>query len=254
MHGLCTYDGRLVIPCENNFLDWADDSLLILTRNNNSALYNTRGNQLTDFKYMLIGHFQEGRAKVRVANQFGFIDKSGKEVIPPAFNGVSIFSEGRAVVNTFSGHASVIDTSGKPAFGDEYFQIMLLSDGIFSVSKQGKWGLMDAHGKTIVSFDFDDKLREYKGAIALQKNGKWQLFNKTNMQMQGPFYDEILITEGNENDIWWDLPQKRLSRSIMLVKAAEKWGLVGEDGKMLTPLQYTKEEAYRQLNVYRKGH
>ena len=41
--------------------------------------------QSLNFKYDRLGDFKEGMAQVFVGSKFGFIDISGKEVIPPIY-------------------------------------------------------------------------------------------------------------------------------------------------------------------------
>ncbi|MFH5163641.1 WG repeat-containing protein [Campylobacter coli] len=60
-------------------------------------------------------------AKVELNRKYGFIDKSGKIVIEPKFDGVGNFSEGLAKVK-LNGKYGFIDKSGKiviePKFDD----------------------------------------------------------------------------------------------------------------------------------------
>jgi hypothetical protein len=69
-----------------------------------------------DFKYSGGGLFSEGMAAVEkktyVTSKWGFIDKSGKEVITPQFDAVSSFSEGLAAVRIDSS-IGFIDKTGK---------------------------------------------------------------------------------------------------------------------------------------------
>ena len=49
-------------------------------------------------KYDSVGSFHEGFARVERDGKCGFVDKTGKEVVPPKYDGVRGFSEGLAVV------------------------------------------------------------------------------------------------------------------------------------------------------------
>ena len=67
------------------------------------------------------GDFSEGLAKVKIAGKIGFIDQTGKLVIPAQFVDAEPFSNGMSVVN-IKGKYGFIDKTGKlviPAKFDE---------------------------------------------------------------------------------------------------------------------------------------
>lgn len=64
----------------------------------NQALYNKKGEQLTEFVYMVIDKFYEGVAKARIENKFGFIFPNGKLAIPIKFEYCEIFKNGFALI------------------------------------------------------------------------------------------------------------------------------------------------------------
>ena len=63
-------------------------------------------------KYDCVGGFSEGRAGVQLGKKYGFIDKSGKEVVPPKYDWTGHFYEGRARVRLGKKYGFV-DKSGK---------------------------------------------------------------------------------------------------------------------------------------------
>ena len=63
-------------------------------------------------QYAAAGEFHQGRARVKVGDKFGFIDPTGKVVIPPQFDKVAEFSEGLARVE-IGGKSGFVDPNGK---------------------------------------------------------------------------------------------------------------------------------------------
>jgi len=100
-YGLLDINGKVVIPCKYDFLNWLNDTLIVLTtggKGTSQALFNKKGEQLTDFVYMVIDKFYEGVAKARIGDKFGFIYPNGKIAIPITFEYCEVFKNGYALI------------------------------------------------------------------------------------------------------------------------------------------------------------
>lgn len=98
-YGLIDLNGKIIIPCQYNYLRWINDSLLVLTvggSETSQALFNKKGEQLTGFEYVVFGGFFEGVAKARIGDKFGFIYPTGKVAIPIIFDYCEDFNKGFA--------------------------------------------------------------------------------------------------------------------------------------------------------------
>lgn len=79
---------------------------------------NAAGNVVIKPKYQAITDFSDGMAKFYADGKWGFIDKSGREVIPASFSIMpSDFDSGMARVLTVNDDAYLIDKSGKKVRG-----------------------------------------------------------------------------------------------------------------------------------------
>ena len=85
--------------------------------------------------------FEDGLAAVKVGDKFGYIDRSGKNVIPCTFDVVTPFSEGYAAVANF---VSIKDS-------------LIL-----------KWNYIDKKGKVVIENKFDDALPFHMGKAAVR--------------------------------------------------------------------------------------
>lgn len=158
-------------------------------------------------RYKILFPFSEGLASVAKFDKinmnlerrpiWGFIDRTGNEVIECQYKFVSAFSEGYAVVkkDKFFGF---IDTKGKLAIPCIYSQAMPFSEGVAPVmieikgNKEKpisyKWGCIDKNGKTIIPFIYEGRSSFYdaipyvtpcrEGLIAIGKNGKYGHIDK----------------------------------------------------------------------------
>ena len=64
-----------------------------------------------------VSDFYKGLARVKQDNKWGYIDKTGKEVIPCKYDVAIFFSEGLARIK-LNGEYSYIDKTGKECFED----------------------------------------------------------------------------------------------------------------------------------------
>ncbi|MDE3196409.1 MAG: WG repeat-containing protein, partial [Acidobacteriota bacterium] len=88
---------------------------------------------------------------------FGFLDHSGKIVIPPTFTLAWDFSEGRAVVRTNGFQKGYIDKSGRTVVKPQFDSASDFSEGLASVGyygPNGRFGYIDSNGTVVVPIQF----------------------------------------------------------------------------------------------------
>ena len=92
--------------------------------------------------------FSEGLAAIKMGGKWGFIDKTGKVVIPPQFDIVLCFSEGLAPIG-MGGKWGFIDQTGKIVIPPQFDAVRWFSEGLAAIEMGGKWGFIDKKGRTI---------------------------------------------------------------------------------------------------------
>lgn len=103
-----------------------------------------------------MGDFREGLARVYLNENMGFIDKTGKPVIPPKFRdfddkGPSEFYEGLAAVSLPSGRSGYINQAGRMVVAARFGIACPFVGGIALVFERGRIGYIDRTGKYIWS-------------------------------------------------------------------------------------------------------
>ena len=110
-------------------------------------------------QYLLASSFAEGLASVCVhftQNQFAFIDKTGKIVLPAqAGYYAGDFSEGLAKVK-IAGKIGFIDQTGKLVIPAQFVDAEPFSNGMSVVNIKGKYGFIDKTGKLVIPAKFDE--------------------------------------------------------------------------------------------------
>ena len=154
--------------------DWVgpfSDGLAQVKSKKKYGFVNKQGEEVIPLKYNEVYPFYEGLAGVNVGGkylkigededlgssvglveggQWGFVDETGKEVIPPKYDWVDHFYEGFAAVRLIAdGKYGFIDKTGKEVIPLKYDKAQFFSDGLARVRLDGKWGYIDKQGRNI---------------------------------------------------------------------------------------------------------
>jgi hypothetical protein len=147
--GLFDSSGKVLLPCKYVRIEWANDSVLVVDSSyltadkkfirTNSALFNSKGEQLTGFDYMVFGKFIDGIAKARIGDKFGFIYPTGKIATPIQFDYCEEFSNGYAFIK-----------------------------------QKDKWGAINKEGKIVIEpkFDYEEVKATLKEKYGQQADGR----------------------------------------------------------------------------------
>lgn len=112
----------------------------------------------------LVG-FSEGLARVSMEpkhadgsvgpSKYGYIDHSGKWVIPRAFAATDDFHEGLAAVTGHNGTWGYIDKSGQFVIPPRFEAASEFSEDLAAVRIDGRWGWIDKHGEMVIPPSFE---------------------------------------------------------------------------------------------------
>lgn len=214
-------------------------------------------------KYYQAGAFSEGLAAVQMNNKWGFVDKTGKEVIPLQYDGASFFSNGLAAVEKNSkwgfidkngkeiislqysgagdfceglaavlknGKIGYIDTTGKEVIPCTYDDALGFLEGLAKVKKGGKWGFIDQTDKEVISFQYDDATSFFQGLAGVKKNGKWGCIDKTGEVVVDFQYDDM----------------GTFANGLAAVLKNGKWGYINKTGEIVIPCKYDGAGYFRE--------
>ena len=121
--------------------------------------------------YDYVDEYSEGLAWVRLNGKYGFIDKSGTEVIPCKYDWAFSFSEGLASVK-LNGKYGFIDKSGTLVIPCMYDYAVSFSEGLAWVGLNGKHGFIDKSGTLVIPRKYDEAWPFHDGRGRVKRNGK----------------------------------------------------------------------------------
>lgn len=99
--------------------------------------------------------FREGRAAVEVGGKWGFIDRTGRQVVLPQYDGVDYFGGFRGGLCRVQRDRKwgFIDRTGAVVIPIKYWEVADFSEGLARVSEKndetGDWGYVDATGRLV---------------------------------------------------------------------------------------------------------
>jgi len=227
--------------------------------------------------------FSEGLAAVEFGNiisrKWGFIDKTGKEVIPFIYSDVLSFSEGLAAVrigNDENGKWGFIDINGNEIIPFEYDLVQSFSEGYakvgvkknstfqnFGIHSTIEWGLIDKNGNLIVQCKYG-KIDNFIGDLAIinaaftwrRKGGsfvgsdKLGVINKNGKEIITPVYRSVSIRD-NEIEVKTEKNEiKYYDKSGKILKSNSDGLAAVEQQRQHEELSFTKELSPSEIGEF----
>jgi len=169
--GYIDYNGNEVIPLiywsANNFSEGLAEAKLFFGKQDDgrykfeSYIIDKTGKTIAEINYYHgVRQFSEGLMVVADYDDntefiYGYIDKSGKEVIPCIYNEAGNFSEGLAPVS-YEGKTGYINKSGKEIVPFKYDEAEEFVEELAAVCLNGKWGFINKTGKEVIALKYDN--------------------------------------------------------------------------------------------------
>jgi len=193
--GYINQKGKLVIPYR---FTWARDfhqgfAVVQLSKGRYAYIDKKGKVVLHSNKWLAVDDFSEGLAGVQVEvtdnsayrgyqdQKYGFIDRTGKFVIPPRFYGVQKFSEGKALVfQTGRNHGyGFIDAKGAIVIKPEYADGRSFSEGLAAMAikppdDRKLWGYINPQGKWVIEPQFRNVNSFHGGLAAVNCDEYWR--------------------------------------------------------------------------------
>jgi len=131
--------------------------------------------------------FNNGVASIKRKGRAGFIDKTGKEIIPFDYSECSNFNEGYAIVRNLD-KRGIIDSTGKVVIPMRYDNLFIPTEGLsvlvvgggdqFNLDQGAKYGFINIQGDKVISRDYDHAMPFHEGLSAVIKGSKLGFIDK----------------------------------------------------------------------------
>lgn len=268
-YGFFDSTGKMVIPCMYNGPAQFSDGVADVKKDGKLGFIDKTGKELFPFrKYDYVGGFVNGLSSFRIIKGgkelYGFVDKSGNEVIPAAYDDLQIswFENGYAIVKK-NGKYGTVNRQNVMVIPFEYEKLNDFNNGITTAKKGGKWGIIDTANKELVAFTMDyETVYEFSSGYAYteKKGVKGYIDTKGKPAFTGITFSEafpfgnngyaivceekgkryLLNANGStlfKGSVYTDINQ--LEDNSFLVTQDSVQGIIDKTGKILLPVNYT---------------
>lgn len=201
-------------------------------------------------------------------NHVGFIDTTGRIIIPPVYNNCSYFEGDHAMVTLagtsyYDNKLGTINREGKVVIPLEYNKLSRCVNGLFVASKDNKLGIIDINNNIIVPFgkysdhsipppnydkvddvghsdfrwgllNFDQEAVLFKDYIGVKSGNKWAVIDSTGTEIIPAKFDGIGIFKQN----------------LAAVKIGAKYAVINNKGSLIVPPLYDQIRIINQNRIY----
>ena len=147
--------------------------------------YKANGIWIIDPEYDRAEAFSESMAVVRKDGKYGYIDVSGRLVIPVKYQDAGSFSAGLAPVCLY-GKYGYVDKSGEMVVPFKYSYAFPFSEGLAAVELNGKVAYIGPDGKTVIPCMLDSGKPFKDGIAEVTVDGQTKYMDKV-----GNIFDEV---------------------------------------------------------------
>ena len=168
-----------------------NDDDIVFSEKDHTYVNVITGNALFSSTYDYGEKFKFGLASVENNGKRGCVDKTGKEVIPCAYNSLIPYTESLIWVRdgVFWG---LINTDGKIIISHEFDDFLLVKNGLVALRKNSFWGLYDHRGIQRVECQYSGICDYSDEFVALRdRGGSWSLYNEHGTPITVGRYNEI---------------------------------------------------------------
>src|SRR2546422_146788 len=187
--------------------------------------------------------FTEGRAAVRLGKAWGYIDTTGTMIIEPRFDYASAFSEHLAWVE-IGGHRGYIDLTGRVVIAPRFDVATGFIDRRAQVMVGRTFGYIDHTGKLVIQTEFHGEFGEpldfSQGLAAVLVHGKWGYIDTT-----GAMAIEARFRVANPRTS--TMGTLRFSEGRAAVPLGAKWGYIDRTGRVVI------EPHFDQASYFEEG-
>lgn len=230
-----------------------------------------------------VTEFREGLAIVEKNDKEGFIDKTGKYVVEPKYERLSIFTEGLAAFGIMDKSKDeeeqnfkygFLDKQGEILINAQFDEVLNFSEGLAAVKKGEKFGFIDKTGKFVINpqFFYVNNFNEGRAVVVEKKsedaNGddeddlNWGFIDKTGKIVVNMQYERVLayydgLAPVMQNEKWGFIDDKGtmvinpqfdgalpFNSNFAIVKSGEKIGFINKKGEYVVNPQFSNVNFY----------
>lgn len=196
LHGAIDSNANVIVPVKYlNVRAYHEDRVAVRNIAGRWGFVNRTGEEVVKAKYRVAHDFSEGLAVVFDKTRWGAVNPSGGIAIKPQFLRMGDFKEGKAWVHLRKGKKGYIDKNGTVLFSKRFTRLTNFKNGIARVYLRKKgWGLINTEGEYILkpkkAYEKIEAFNEY-GLAKVKIGKKYRLMNEAGELVGKKAYGQI---------------------------------------------------------------
>ena len=211
------------------------EGMIAVKLNGKWGYINETGKLIIPFVYDEAGYFSDGLAAVAIGIAWGLIDKAGNDVIPIQYDYISLYATNGLYFAARNDEDFIIDKTGRELirkinYGEDLDLFPKFHEGMASVQYNDQYGFLNDKGDEIIPFKYDDAVNFNEGLAPVKLNAKWGFIDKAdNVVIPFKYDDASSFNEG-----------------LAPVKLNAKWGFIDKADNVVIPFKYDNARSFNE--------
>jgi hypothetical protein len=202
----------------------APKTLFVIYQGGKAGYIDQTGKMIIPPRFDVAWGFREGLAPVKVGEKWGVIDPQGNLVAPPQFDAVKPFHEGMALIEVQRKYG-FIDRRGKTVITPQFEWADYFSAGLTVVKVEDKYGFIDRQGNMVLSPQYEYASGFSEELAPVKTNGKWGYIDRRGKMIIAPRFDSAV-------------PFSQGLAEVGVGRGEEgRFGFINRQGTLIIPLQ-----------------
>lgn len=241
-YGVIDESGKVIIPTNKDLISSPENGLIRVRDNGITTFVDKTGKEVLRLeKGYDAAYFYEGLAGIvnEGTNKHGFIDITGKIVIPTIYDYTGDFKDGLAFVMK-DDKCGYIDKTGKEVIPIIYDHVGEFKGGLAKIKNNFKYGYINKTGKIVVPIKYDSigKFKEGLAYFLVKGNSsreyKYGYVDKTGNEVIPPIYRHAYNFSEGLAAVEVEIEGKYDENGYSL----RKTGFIDKTGKLVIPAEY----------------
>ena len=228
--GYLNKDGSIFLEARYKTVEeYSEERAVVQDLNNKNHIIDENKKSIVDsLDYEKVNKYKFGRALVKDAQRYGYIDKNGSLTIDMDYEYATDFDDGLAIV-TKNRKQGIIDTKGREVIPILYDKIWLPSSNMVRFKDKNRYGFIDFTSKEKVYSQFHSATNFQDNHAVVNNGNTYQLLQKSGTTKTLPY---TLVDHGGEGKWMYALNAS--------------YGFLSNDGSVLCPANYDLVMRFRE--------
>ena len=172
-YGFVDTTGSVIIPVEYEFgaNDYFKEKVICVTKNKLDGFINPKNEVVIPIKYKEAFGFSNGLAPVSIEGKWGYIDVTGKIIIPAIYDSPYAFNNAGVAIVRIGDKFGLISKSGSVVLPLEYDKLFTFNTNDYWLVKNNNlYGIVNNAGKLILPIEYKDIEKFAGDAVVVKKN------------------------------------------------------------------------------------